>query len=95
MYFIYDNKNSKDFNIKIKSINNLSSPQRSIEKVSVLGRNGELIIDNGNFENFILTIECYLNCSSEDKNVISKEIKRWLQSDFSYSKSNLVSQYAS
>ena len=86
MYFIYDNKNSKDFNIKIKSINNLSSPQRSIEKVSVLGRNGELIIDNGNFENFILTIECYLNCSSEDKNVISKEIKRWLQSDFSYKK---------
>ena len=86
MHFIYDDKNSKDFNIKIKSINNLSSPQRSIEKVSVLGRNGELIIDNGNFENFILTIECYLNCSSEDKNVISKEIKRWLQSDFSYKK---------
>ena len=36
MYFIYNNKNSKDFNIKIKSINNLSSPQRSIEKISVL-----------------------------------------------------------
>ena len=86
MYFIYDDKNSKDFNIKIKSINNLSSPQRSIEKISVLGRNGELIIDNGSFENFILTIECYLNCSSEDKNIISKEIKRWLQSDFSYKK---------
>ena len=86
MYFIYDDKNSKDFNIKIKSINNLSSPQRSIEKISVLGRNGELILDNGNFENFILTIECYLNCSSEDKNVMSKEIKRWLQGDFSYKK---------
>ena len=86
MYFIYDNKNSKDFNIKIKSINNLSSPQRSIEKISVLGRNGELVIDNGNFENFILTIECYLNCSSEDKNIISREIKKWLQSDFSYKK---------
>ena len=86
MYFIYNNKNSKDFNIKIKSINNLSSPQRSIEKISVLGRNGELVIDNGNFENFILTIECYLNCSSEDKNIISREIKKWLQTDFSYKK---------
>ena len=89
MYFIYDNKNSKDFNIKIKSINNLSSPQRSIEKILVPGRNGELILDNGNFENFILTIECYLNCSSEDKNAISKEIKKWLQSDFSYKKLTL------
>ena len=86
MYFIYNDKSSKDFNIKIKSINNLSSPQRSIEKILVPGRNGELILDNGNFENFILTIECYLNCSSEDKNVISKEIKKWLQSDFSYKK---------
>ena len=86
MIFTINNKTNKDFNIKIKSINNLSSPQRSIEKVSVLGRNGELIIDNGNFENFILTIECYLNCSSEDKNIISREIKKWLQSDFSYKK---------
>lgn len=86
MYFIYNDKSSEDFNIKIKTINNLSSPQRSIEKILVPGRNGELILDNGNFENFILTIECYLNCSSEDKNVISKEIKRWLQSDFSYKK---------
>ena len=81
MYFIYNDKSSEDFNIKIKNINNLSSPQRSIEKILVPGRNGELILDNGNFENFILTIECYLNCSSEDKNVISKEIKKWLQSD--------------
>ena len=86
MYFIYNDKSSKDFNIKIKSINNLSSPQRSIEKILVPGRNGELILDNGNFENFILTIECYLNCSSEDKNVIAREIKKWLQSDFSYKK---------
>ena len=86
MYFIYNDKSSEDFNIKIKNINNLSSPQRSIEKISVLGKNGELVIDNGNYENFILTIECYLNCSSEDKNVIAREIKRWLQSDFLYKK---------
>jgi predicted phage tail component-like protein len=86
MYFIYNNKSSEDFNIKIKTINNLSSPQRSIEKILVPGRNGELILDNGSFENFILTVECYLNCPSEDKNIISKEIKRWLQSDFSYKK---------
>ena len=86
MYFIYNDKSSEDFNIKIKNINNLSSPQRNIEKISVLGKNGELVIDNGNYENFILTIECYLNCSSEDKNVIAREIKRWLQSDFLYKK---------
>ena len=86
MYFIYNDKSSEDFNIKIKTINNLNSPQRSIDKFVIPGRNGELTIDNGNFENFMLTIECYLNCPSEDKNVAAKEVKKWLQSDFSYKK---------
>ena len=84
MYFIYNGKDSRDFNIKIKEINNLSSPQRSIETFTVPGRNGEVVIDNRNFENFVLSIECYLDCTNKDKNNTSREIKKWLQSDFSY-----------
>ena len=54
--FIYNGRDSRDFNIKIKEINNLSSPQRNIETFTVPGRSGEVVIDNGNFENFILTL---------------------------------------
>ena len=75
MYFIYDNISSQEFGLKIKKdgINNFSSPQRSYETIQVKGRNGDLIIDNGNYENFTLEIECYLDARESDLNAVSKE----------------------
>ena len=88
MYFIYDGISSKEFGIKIKKggINNFSSPQRSYETIQVKGRNGDLIIDNGNYENFTLEIECYLDARNSNLNTISKEFKKWLLSDLKYKK---------
>ena len=88
MYFTYDGVSSQEFGIKIKKegINNFSSPQRSYEAIQVKGRNGDLIIDNGNFENFTLEIECYLDSRESDLNTVSKELKKWLISDLKYKK---------
>ena len=61
MYFNYRGKSSRDFCLKIKEINNLSSPSRALEVHEVLGRNGELIIDNGNYTNFRLQIQCFID----------------------------------
>ena len=74
MYFIYDNISSQDFGIKIKKggINNFSSPQRSYEAIQVKGRNGDLIIDNGNYENFTLEIECYLDARESDSPAVEQ-----------------------
>ena len=86
MYFTYDGVSSQDFGLKIKKdgINNLSSPQRSYEAIQVKGRNGDLIIDNGNFENFTLEIECYLDSRESGLNAVSKELIKWLISDLKY-----------
>ena len=88
MYFIYNGISSKDFGIKIKKngINNFSSPQRSYENILVPGRNGELFIDNGNYENFILNIDCCLDARRHNLNEVSRNIKSWLQSDLKYKK---------
>ena len=88
MYFIYDNISSQEFGLKIKKdgINNFSSPQRSYETIQVKGRNGDLIIDNGNYENFTLEIECYLDVRESDLNAVSKELKKWLMNDLKYKK---------
>ena len=88
MYFIYDNISSQEFGLKIKKdgINNFSSPQRSYETIQVKGRNGDLIIDNGNYENFTLEIECYLDARESDLNAVSKELKKWLMNDLKYKK---------
>ncbi|EQF29849.1 phage tail family protein [Clostridioides difficile CD160] len=86
LYFIYKNRNSKDFGIKIKKINDLSTPKRSTEKKSVPGRNGDLVIDGGNYENFILSIECDLDSKNIDIENVAMELTDWLQKDFSYGK---------
>ena len=88
MYFIYDNISSQEFGLKIKKdgINNFSSPQRSYETIQVKGRNGDLIIDNGNYENFTLEIECCLDARENDLNAVSKELKKWLMNDLKYKK---------
>ena len=91
MYFTYKGKSSRDFCLKIKEINNLSSPSRALDIHQVLGRNGDLIVDNGNYNNFTLEITCFID-GRPDKNgkeksleELASELKAWLQTDFSYS----------
>lgn len=90
MYFTYNNKNSDDVGIKVRKVNNLSSPQIRYEKKEIPGKQGNVIYSNGDFENFLLEIECSLD-ARENKNIkeLSIEIKRWLQTNIIYKKLNL------
>ena len=83
MYFTYKGKSSKDFNIKIFESNYLGFPKKNIEVIPIQGRNGSLLIDYGNFENFNL----YFNCDikNTDLDYISVELQKWLQTDIGYS----------
>jgi len=91
MYFNYRGKSSRDFCLKVKEINNLSSPSRALEVHEVLGRNGELIIDNGNYTNFHLQIQCFIDGRPERNGKelslaeLANELKLWLQTSFEYS----------
>lgn len=85
MFFIYENQDSREL-LRIKEMNNLSSPQRLIEKINIPGRNGDLAIDNGNFENFTLEIDCDIDARSTDIEEVATKLKAWLQKDFSYKK---------
>lgn len=93
MYFIYKNRSSEEFGLKIISINDISSPERNIEMLEVKGRNGDLIFDHGNYKNFELKFECDVIPHLVNKSLIeiAREMKVWLQSDFSYN--NLVISY--
>lgn len=84
MYFVFKNRSSADFGLKIININDLSSSSRRFTKVTVPGRSGDLIIDDGSYENFILNIECDIDAQGNSIEEVSTEIKAWLQSDSSY-----------
>lgn len=86
MFFIYKNRSSKEFGIKIVSINNLSSPQRKTEKKEVPGRKaGDLIIDYGSYGNFPLKIVCTLNAQKKDIESVVTDLKYWLQGEVGFS----------
>ena len=58
--FIYDGVSSADFDAYIASSNFLDGASRDVTAVSVPGRNGDLIISNNRFNNFLLTENVYI-----------------------------------
>lgn len=55
-HFEYDGKDSRDFGIYIVSKNVWDKSERNLTFVSVPGRDGDIIIDNGNYSNFRMTL---------------------------------------
>lgn len=82
-YFVFDGKSSLDFDLHIEKIPVIKMPERKRTKISVPGRNGDLHIDDGSFENYIQSYECYFhgNCSATE---LAHAIKGWLASSGAY-----------
>lgn len=62
--FTFDGVNSLDYDIYITGAGVYNAPERAVEKVSVPGRNGDLNIDQGRFENVPVT---YAKCGCAAK----------------------------
>ena len=58
-YFIYNGKNSLDFNVKI-SEGDYGAAERDITSVEIPGRSGDLTLDNGRFRNRDMKIPGYI-----------------------------------
>ena len=83
LYFTYKNKKSTDFGLMIYESNYLGCSERNIENIEVPGRNGNLLVDYGNFKNYQLTFNCDIKGKNLDE--VSMGLKNWLQTDFKYS----------
>lgn len=65
--FIFDGMNSSDFGVWISGTGTYTAPERDVQYVSVPGRNGDLIIDNGRWRNVPLTYPAYIESDFPDK----------------------------
>lgn len=59
-FLTFGDINTRDFHVGIYGDDVFRSPARSVEKISVDGRNGDVIFDNGRFENVTVPYHCYL-----------------------------------
>lgn len=58
---------SSDFNIGISGSGTFSAPERDIEQISVPGRDGDLLFDNGRYKNITVSYPAFIS-----KNFVSK-----------------------
>lgn len=79
--FTFNGTTSISKNLKCKDINHLSFANKSYESIKIPGRTGNLIIDDGSYENKTIEITAFLDLrgktASEKKTAIN-DIKTWL-----------------
>ena len=84
MIFTINNKTNKDFNFKVKASNHLTKPKKKLEFISIPGRTGDLIIDEGARENFTLIIEGYIDARESNLKTLCDNLDNWLNSTTGY-----------
>ena len=85
MEFTFNNKSSRDFNIKIKKSNHLSIPRKKLEFIEVQGRTDNLIIDEGSREMLDIEIEAYIDCRDSNTKTYALRLDEWLNGANGYS----------
>ena len=84
MIFTINSKTNKDFNFKVKSSNHLLRPKKRLEFISIPGRTGDLILDEGARENFTLIIEGYIDARETNLKTLCDRLDNWLNSTTGY-----------
>ena len=59
-YFQFGDVNTANFNVWVSGTGVYDSPERDVEYVSIDGRNGDLVQDNGRFHNIEVTYPCFI-----------------------------------
>lgn len=80
-FFTYAGVRSDSFGIHISGSGAYDSPEPDLEYVSVPGRSGDLVYDNGRFQNIELTYPCFILCGFRQG---LKAVQAWLLSHRGY-----------
>lgn len=78
---------SDDMNLIVEHYPAKVFPERSYEVIEVPGRDGDVVIDNGNFKNYRQTYSVFINSNDPDEAImqrISSKIAEWLLSNPGY-----------
>lgn len=74
--FTFNGRCSADFDLFVEHFPNQSKPARKVTAISIPGRNGALILDDGGYENVTVRYQCYFRGGPER----ATEIAEWLLS---------------
>lgn len=81
---IYNGKSSKEIGLEVETYPEYQSPQRRYDKVEVPGRNGDLIIDSGGWENAVRSYSVSIGSYERSYYEMMTKVSEWLHSSTSY-----------
>lgn len=85
-YFTYNGTSSVSFNIRVSKYPDYDIPRREVERVSVPGRNGDLLLDTGAYSNFDKRYEIYFNAKGSGFHAAAHDVAMWLCSVGGYAR---------
>lgn len=80
-FFEYNDIASFEFGLIVTGLRTYGAPNRRVETVHVRGRNGDLLIDEGTFDNIIVSYDIAV---VQDFEVNARAIAQWLLADGGY-----------
>ena len=85
--FTYDGMNSADFDLYIAGDSVYDAPTRDMDMITIPGRNGQLSIDQGRFENITVTYPAFVWADTQEEfRTKVRAIRNWLCAKTSYFK---------
>lgn len=81
---VYNGTSSDTFNIRVEKCPNYPVPQRVVEKISVMGRNGDLLLDTGAYSNVTQSYDIYFNAKGVGFHEMSRSVALWLNGTKGY-----------
>ena len=83
--FTFNGVNSTTHGLKCKEINHFTFSSKSYESIKVPGRTGNLLVDDGSYENKVVPIVAHLDLRSvSNKKTVVNNIKKWLIGHIGY-----------
>ena len=79
--FYFDGKSSLDFGLYISGDQTFNAPEKEVEKVSIPGRSGDLIISHNRYKNINYSYKMFL---ADDLDHKSRQFKSWILSREGY-----------
>jgi len=76
--FVFNGVSSDAFNIRVTKYPDYDIPQRAVTKITVPGRNGDLIQDTGAYSNFRKEYDLYFNAKQHGFHATARNVALWL-----------------
>ena len=81
LYFVFNGRKSSDFGVWCSGDDLYRRPERDVEYLSVPGRNGDIVVDNGRWQNVQVTYPCFIPNHFRERYA---DLMSWLTSQRGY-----------